>query len=127
MAEYTNSAGVKLPNADIIIEADEEGVVTSCRDVITNTEYVTQDFKVSTFTLINQRTSGSVSFSFATISDGALYVTYNTSIGSGQTKTVQTITPINVIANSGWSEIIGDYTVSGSRIIFKGDITIIYR
>ena len=127
MAEYTNSAGVKLPNADIIIEADEDGTVTSCKDVVTNTEYINQDFKVSTFTLINQKASGSASFSFATITNGALYVTYNTTIGNGQTKTVQTITPINVTSSSAWSEIIGDYEVSGSRTIFKGDVTIIFR
>lgn len=37
---YTNSAGVKLNNnADIIIEADAAGNVTSCRNAITGTEY----------------------------------------------------------------------------------------
>lgn len=37
---YKNSAGVKLPNADLIIEADASGAVTSCRDAVTGTEYV---------------------------------------------------------------------------------------
>lgn len=36
---YINSAGVKLPNADIIIEANEAGTVISCRDVVTGEEY----------------------------------------------------------------------------------------
>ena len=37
---YKNSAGVKLLNADLIIEADASGAVTSCRDAVTGTEYV---------------------------------------------------------------------------------------
>jgi len=37
---YKNSAGVKLPSADLIIEAEQSGTVTSCRDAVTGTEYV---------------------------------------------------------------------------------------
>lgn len=36
---YIDSAGVKLPNADLIIEADASGAVTSCRNAVTGEEY----------------------------------------------------------------------------------------
>lgn len=37
---YKNSAGVKLPEVDIVLEAEPSGEVTSCRDVVRNIEYV---------------------------------------------------------------------------------------
>ena len=56
-AQYINSAGVKLPNADLIIEADASGAVTSCRDAVTGTEYVGgggSDEKLYIFTRVSR-------------------------------------------------------------------------
>ena len=57
---YKNSAGVKLPNADLIIEADASGAVTSCRDAVTGTEYIGgggSDMVLSDLHIINNSNS----------------------------------------------------------------------
>jgi hypothetical protein len=59
---YTDSAGVKLNrNADLIIEAEASGTVTSCRDAVTGTEYVgggsSGDIVLSDLHIINNSNS----------------------------------------------------------------------
>ena len=58
---YIDSAGVKLNNnADLIIEANASGAVTSCRDAVTGTEYVGgggSDMVLSDLHVINNSSS----------------------------------------------------------------------
>lgn len=102
---YIDSAGVKLnKNADIIIEADASGSVTSCRDAVTGTEYAGGgDIKSINVTLsvtdtvvvknIYTYNDGEINIDSAPITSGNI-IEYNTPIFGGQYFIIQ-MTPGN--------------------------------
>jgi hypothetical protein len=76
---YKNSAGVKLPNADLIIEAEASGTVTSCRDAVTGTEYVGGGGgDITTVPVLPQTTITASEWTAVTPQQGFTYYEYNT-------------------------------------------------
>ncbi len=125
--EYINSAGVKLPNADIIIEADEAGTVTSCRNAATGEEFSINEVNL---TVINN-TTGAKSITLINRvpnpEDGRYYyISQSNSTPANSTKTFKVIAPTRVSKVTAMTNFEGDCYVSGSYIFCYGDCAITY-
>ena len=95
---YINSAGVKLPNADIIIEADADGTVTSCHDAVTDTEYVGGGggYPEATLTIKNNATSSrSITLPHYDNSSQAIFSS-SVSVAAGASSEVKVPTPMRI-------------------------------
>ena len=86
--EYINSAGVKLPNADIIIEADAAGNVTSCRNAVTGVEYTDGEYKIAHVQIKNNSSTARSLTAVYIINGYAANSNKNVSIGADRTEDV---------------------------------------
>ena len=119
---YTNSAGVKLPNADIIIEADADGTVTSCHDAVTGAEYTGSDYKIAHVQVKNNSSTARSLTAVYIINGYAANSNKNVSIGADRTEDI--IAPSRSTAPLGSPVCTGGVSISGSYLLIEGDGTI---
>lgn len=129
--DIKNSAGVKLPNAELVIEADPDGTVTSCRDVLRGIEYVDEYSGLETVevTITNNRSSN-VTFYYATTEDGYIKgLGSSLSSGGSTTRTILKSTYVIIgSTNTQWSIISGDAEiVRNNTLLVKGDCSVAFE
>lgn len=120
---YIDSAGVKLnKNADLIIEADASGAVTSCRDAVTGTEYAGGSYRMAHVQVTNNSSNARSLTAVYIINGYAANSNKNVSIGADRAENI--IAPSRSTAPLGSPVCTGGVSISGSYLLIEGDGTI---
>lgn len=120
---YINSANVKFPKADLIIEEDGSGNVTSCYNRTNSTEYVHPAYDTTAAISVTNNASSSLIFKKIDRSAGGNLTPVISVMSAGATNSsnaiVGTVASVN---NAGYKIVIvsGDFTVIDNRNVIVG-------
>lgn len=88
---YTNSANVKFPKADLIIEEDGTGTVTSCYNRTNSTEYVHPAYDTFASVTITNNTAASRTMLYCNRLSGIYLRGTSTGVAAGNTATISPV------------------------------------
>ena len=121
---YINSANVKFPKADLIIEEDGTGTVTSCYNRTNSTEYVGYYGNLKNATVvINNTTAANRAISYVYNDNGRLMSSGNVNIAAGASATYTMIfrSYLRTNANFTFSIVSGEGTITNNTITIDSE------
>lgn len=121
---YTNSANVKFPKADLIIEEDGSGNVTSCYNRTNSTEYVHPAYDTLATITVTNNTSASRTQLYANLLSGTYIRGTSTGVSAGGSSNISALigTVMSMTGSYKYVKVSGDCTIiNNNNVLIEGD------